>query len=374
MRKILLSSLMILLAIGLVVSCQQTTKQSTAPEKNTGTPEVQKPANHEEQCPMKKMGLSCAGDGKTCPADEGKGPCDECKDKAEQVKEAELAKLWDKAVAQLNAKEYAQALETLYQADKVDPSNPNIQTSIAYVFAMKGDYDKALVIYNRLLEKNPGNPEFLAGIANVYTIKGDYDKALEIYNDMLKTLPNNPNILGCIANVYSTKGDYDKALETYQRMLKTMPGDNVVLYNIACIYSLKGDKKDACDCLQKAVQSGYYDWEYMGKDKDLDNIRSEEAYKKLIDALKLVHPVMQSDSECTGACTGNCPNEADHTHPHATTAPDGHKHMHEWCDQCPDHDKCLKDGKCAGDCEKKKKDIDDKNKKCTGDCDKKDNK
>jgi pentatricopeptide repeat protein len=333
MRKILLPGLIIMLAIGLVVSCHQTTTQSAVPEKNTVTPPDKKTENTAK----------------------------------EEALEIELGKLWDKAVAQLNAKEYGPALETLYQAEKKAPTNPNIKTSLAYVYTLKGDYDKALEIYNQLLTVLPDNekPNILAGIADVYTTKGDYDKAMEIYNDLLKVLPNNPNILSCMANVYGKRGDYDNALGIYQQMLKAMPDDNVVFYNIACIYALKGSKEEACEYLHKSVASGYFEWKHMETDTDLDNIRGEDMYKKILASLKIKYPD-GTQGGCGGDCN-SCPSNQNKAQPK-----EDHKHMHDGCDQCPDHDKCLKEGKCAGDCDKKIKDG--KNKKCDGTCDHKDGK
>ena len=65
-------------------------------------------------------------------------------------------------------------------------------------------------------------------MANVYDDKGDYDKALEMYEKCLegrmKALgeahPSTLSTIDNMANVYYNKGDYDKALEMYEKCLE----------------------------------------------------------------------------------------------------------------------------------------------------------
>ena len=57
---------------------------------------------------------------------------------------------------------------------------------------------------------------------------------------------------------------------------------DTTLYNLACLNSLIGERAKAIDWLGQAVRAGYTDREWMKKDKDLDAIRGEEGYKKLI--------------------------------------------------------------------------------------------
>jgi hypothetical protein len=57
-------------------------------------------------------------------------------------------------------------------------------------------------------------------------------------------------------------------------------------YNAACIYSVLSKSNIALSYLQKAVQQNYYDTAHMAIDKDLDNIRNLQQYKKLISLIK----------------------------------------------------------------------------------------
>jgi HEAT repeat protein len=85
---------------------------------------------------------------------------------------------------------------------------------------------------------------------------------------------------------------YDDAIGVYLERLRVIEDEKIdkardewfftTLYNLACEYSLTGDRARALEWLGKAVRAGYQDREWMKKDKDLDPIRGEEAYQKLM--------------------------------------------------------------------------------------------
>jgi tetratricopeptide (TPR) repeat protein len=53
-------------------------------------------------------------------------------------------------------------------------------------------------------------------------------------------------------------------------------------YNAACVYALKGDKDNAFAWLDKAVEAGFVDTNQLGSDSDMDKLRDDERFKKVI--------------------------------------------------------------------------------------------
>jgi hypothetical protein len=53
-------------------------------------------------------------------------------------------------------------------------------------------------------------------------------------------------------------------------------------YNVACGYALAGSKEEAIDWLEHSVKAGYNDFDHLRQDTDLDGLRSEKRYKKLL--------------------------------------------------------------------------------------------
>ena len=94
------------------------------------------------------------------------------------------------------------------------------------------------------------------------------------------------------------EGKYEKAIEMYQKSIETIdakcPNQKQLKldceYNIACAYSLLKKNEDAIKFLERAIKDGFNDFQHMQKDTDLDNIRNDAGYKKLIEPEKAKLP------------------------------------------------------------------------------------
>ena len=75
---------------------------------------------------------------------------------------------------------------------------------------------------------------------------------------------------------------YVKAVEYYTKAVKLFPKQAGAWYNMACAYALSGHKDKALEALSKAVENGFADPEHMKKDKDLDSLRNDPRFKKIL--------------------------------------------------------------------------------------------
>ena len=67
---------------------------------------------------------------------------------------------------------------------------------------------------------------------------------------------------------------------------EVMPDSPRVWYYLACAYSLNGDKRRALDALTRAVQKGFSNVEELERNPQLDAIRGEAGFKKIMESLK----------------------------------------------------------------------------------------
>lgn len=78
---------------------------------------------------------------------------------------------------------------------------------------------------------------------------------------------------------------YDDAIRTFKILHYGHPKTSLGVlsaYNIACGYALAGKKDHALDWLEIAVEGGYQRFDHLRKDPDLDSLRGERRYKKLL--------------------------------------------------------------------------------------------
>jgi tetratricopeptide (TPR) repeat protein len=79
--------------------------------------------------------------------------------------------------------------------------------------------------------------------------------------------------------------NYREAIKLFKRIYYNFPKTRVgaiSAYNAACGYALSGSQDEAIDWLEYSVKAGYNDFDHLRKDTDLDGLRNEKRYKKLL--------------------------------------------------------------------------------------------
>ncbi len=77
-----------------------------------------------------------------------------------------------------------------------------------------------------------------------------------------------------------------KAVELLARLLENDSRDVTALYNLACGYALLKDKQQALEFLEKAIEAGWDDAAHTKTDADLEILRDEPAFRKLLERME----------------------------------------------------------------------------------------
>lgn len=113
------------------------------------------------------------------------------------------------------------------------------------------------------------------------------DFELEFCQQILRLAPNHPEALAMLGEAYTKRGEYEKGLETDLRLSQISPENEIVQYNLACSYALTGNKADALAALERAVELGYRDLDHLKGDRDLEMLRGEPRFTRLLERLDL---------------------------------------------------------------------------------------
>lgn len=79
---------------------------------------------------------------------------------------------------------------------------------------------------------------------------------------------------------------YDQAAQNLSIVALIVPDNPRVHYNLACAYALNKDKGRAIEALKKSVEKGFNDRAALEGDKELDSLREDEGYKRIVEDLK----------------------------------------------------------------------------------------
>lgn len=75
---------------------------------------------------------------------------------------------------------------------------------------------------------------------------------------------------------------YARSIEAYRKAVKIIPGQAPAWYNMACAHALSGQKEKALEALAQAVEKGFADPDHIKNDKDLDSLRGDPEFEKIL--------------------------------------------------------------------------------------------
>ncbi len=110
----------------------------------------------------------------------------------------------------------------------------------------------------------------------------DLDFQLNFYEGIVRENPVFAEALIALGEIYTKKGLYDKGLAVDKKLVLLRPENPVIHYNLACSFSLLGDVKNSFKAIRRAISLGYNDFNFMYKDPDLSNLRSNERFQEFM--------------------------------------------------------------------------------------------
>ncbi|MBR1617967.1 tetratricopeptide repeat protein [bacterium] len=146
----------------------------------------------------------------------------------------ELGHLYLKKNEQINA------LSAFKLALKYENDNPYYQNALAYAYVQLEQYDCAIELYQKALEKNP-NDEWSSVVAQAlatiyHQIKGNNDAAISMLENALHLTQNKAPIYEALADIYYDDENLQKALDYYQRALDEDSENPKLNSRIAMVY------------------------------------------------------------------------------------------------------------------------------------------
>ena len=213
----------------------------------------------------------------------------------------------------------------------------------------QGDGEKALPDYSKAIELNPRMGEAYVGRGRIHESRGAVDKADADFEKAIELNPKDIHALHMRGEMRSERGDlrgavedwtkslagvspdqklfrdhleqhlaeakeygsrwsefaeaknefkrmhhlhsekeYGRAIEGFKRIAESFPKSetgNIAAYNVACGYALLGETNTALDWLEKSIDMGHRDMQLIRKDTDLDSLRGEPRFLKLMERI-----------------------------------------------------------------------------------------
>ncbi len=98
-------------------------------------------------------------------------------------------------------------------------------------------------------------------------------------------LPEAKEMFDQALELHDKDKNFKESIRLFKRIHFQFPRHSLGVtsaYNVACGYALSGQKEEAMDWLELSVKSGFAKIDHIRTDPDLDSLRNEKRYKRLL--------------------------------------------------------------------------------------------
>lgn len=145
---------------------------------------------------------------------------------------AEINKLEEEAQKALETDNLETAILTYKKIMMIEPSLHTIRNQLAVTLVQKGEFDKALVHTQKLVEQHPNHATYCFNLAYCYEKLEQFDTAIAYYEKAYKLDHNDVNTIFSLAELHIGRQDYFLARQTLENALeeKVNEGSHQFLY------------------------------------------------------------------------------------------------------------------------------------------------
>ncbi len=152
--------------------------------------------------------------------------------------------------------------ETLWNATLgTHPNSPIALNNLGLIYAGRGEYERAINLYQHLLQRHPHQD----AIERVYTNLGDayagneqFDAAFEAYQQSLNVEPEYVEAYLGLARLNTGLRDYDGAARIYELALELTPNNEQVALELGKLRFIEGQFDAAITLFQKVLNNNPY--------------------------------------------------------------------------------------------------------------------
>lgn len=116
----------------------------------------------------------------------------------------------------------------------------------------------------------------------------ELDVEIEFLEGLVRRDPEYVEALQLLGNTYTRRGRPTDGMRVDEQLSRLQPENPVVHYNLACSCALTGQMDRAAGALQRALDLGFHDFQWLVRDPDLQRLREHPAYQRIAARLRAI--------------------------------------------------------------------------------------
>jgi len=214
------------------------------------------------------------------------------------------------------------ARETIERLLREAPEDPSVLFVAGMLYRLDGLYERALEMYDRLLELNPKDVVIVSfNKARIYTHEGRFAEAIAelergravepehplvktflavalfnqglveeaqaLIEDVLRQNPHFDGVQPLLAWCLSARGEHERARALItDRVREVATADHDIAFWLASFYGMEGMKNEAIEWVRLAIWLGNENYPLFAQSRKLDSLRDDPRFAEMMDDLK----------------------------------------------------------------------------------------
>jgi TolB-like protein/predicted Ser/Thr protein kinase len=177
--------------------------------------------------------------------------------------------------------------EARIACERAKRSNPKSRSNnLQFIYLYSGEFARAEKEAEIWIKDESGHGTYALWYhAQLPLMTGELDVAEQRLAIALKKLTDEPLITSLQGLLHARRGQPDLALQCVSRALdsaRSFGHTHHTYYQIACVYAVLRETPKAMEWLERSVHTGFSCWPFFRIDPNLENLRAEPEFKRLV--------------------------------------------------------------------------------------------
>ncbi len=124
--------------------------------------------------------------------------------------------------------QFDRGIQLLEESMSISQTNIDTIVDLAYAYEMKGDYEKAIVYNNRLLDIDPYSFEGWVNIGKLFSMNEQHDKAIDAFDFAITINDEDVSVLKMKALSLFLNDNVDESIALFEECMQRSPDDEAV--------------------------------------------------------------------------------------------------------------------------------------------------
>jgi tetratricopeptide (TPR) repeat protein len=163
-----------------------------------------------------------------------------------------------------------------------EPHNLPAHFFLGYLFFQEGRFSQAERYYRNANDIDSSLPQVNYALGRVMIGLGKWEWAIDYFQKAIALDKTFLKAYVSLGGIFTRKKMYQEAEDMFNKAIELEPDYAVAYYNLACAFAVQNKNREAINNLEKAIKRGFSDRDLIQQDKELDNIRTDPAFVKLL--------------------------------------------------------------------------------------------